>query len=382
MTAIDLLLNNYWIIRDKNKDDYYTIKHEINDKNVKRFIQEMLGWKLIHTEHLIKLEKIPSHAEAFMGIQEFIDTKDYCFLCAVLMYLEDKEDNSQFLLSDLIKYIETIISSYMEVDWTSFSLRKSLVRVLQYVENKGMLKTYEGDSSLYSREQTSEVLYENTGLSRYFATNFPLDITNINIYNDFEKKQMEELEDDKGNIRTNRVFRQLVVCPSLYWDDQNNPDALYVKNKRNYIASNIERNMDATLELSNNNASVVFVDNQGIGDTHPKTSMLSEIVLLVNHELYTAAQDKRKLSVNDDDTITVSVNKFNDILIKLKNKYQALWSKEYREMPYERYIEVVKEYMTNWLMIKEINGQIIIYPSCAITSGKYSRELEERLDEK
>lgn len=382
MIAIDLLLNNYWIIRDKNKDDYYAIKHEINDKNVKRFIHEMLGWKLIHTEHLIKLEKIPSHAEAFMGIQEFIDIKDYCFLCAVLMYLEDKEDNSQFLLSDLIKYIETIISSYMEVDWTSFSLRKSLVRVLQYVENKGMLKTYEGDSSLYSREQTSEVLYENTGLSRYFATNFPLDITNINIYNDFEKKQMEELEDDKGNIRTNRVFRQLVVCPSLYWDDQNNPDALYVKNKRNYIASNIERNMDATLELSKNNASVVFVDNQGIGDTHPKTSMLSEIVLLVNHELYTAAQDKRKLSVNDDDTITVSVNKFNDILIKLKNKYQALWSKEYREMPYERYIEVVKEYMTNWLMIKEINEQIIIYPSCAITSGKYSRELEERLDEK
>lgn len=382
MTAIDLLLNNYWIIRDKNKDDYYTIKHEINDKNVKRFIQEMLGWKLIHTEHLIKLEKIPSHAEAFMGIQEFIDTKDYCFLCAVLMYLEDKEDNSQFLLSDLIKYVETIISSYMEVDWTSFSLRKSLVRVLQYVENKGMLKTYEGDSSLYSREQTSEVLYENTGLSRYFATNFPLDITNINIYNDFEKKQMEELEDDKGNIRTNRVFRQLVVCPSLYWDDQNNPDALYVKNKRNYIASNIEKNIDATLELSKNNASVVFVDNQGIGDTHPKTSMLSEIVLLVNHELYTAAQDKRRLVVKEDDTISISANKFNDILIKLKNKYQALWSKEYREMPYEKYIEVVKEYMTNWLMIKEINEQIIIYPSCAITSGKYSRELEERLDEK
>ena len=382
MTAIDLLLNNYWIIRDKNKDDYYAIKHEINDKNIKRFIQEMLGWKLIHTEHLIKLEKIPSHAEAFMGIQEFTDIKDYCFLCAVLMYLEDKEDNSQFLLSDLIKYVETIISSYMEVDWTSFSLRKSLVRVLQYVENKGMLKTYEGDSSLYSREQTSEVLYENTGLSRYFATNFPLDITNINVYNDFEKKQMEELEDDKGNIRTNRVFRQLVVCPSLYWDDQNNPDALYVKNKRNYIASNIEKNMDATLELSKNNASVVFVDNQGIGDTHPKTSMLSEIVLLVNHELYTAAQDKRRLVVKEDDTISISVNKFNDILIKLKNKYQALWSKEYREMPYERYIEVVKEYMTNWLMIKEINGQIIIYPSCAITSGKYSRELEERLDEK
>ena len=44
---------------------------------------------------------------------------------------EDKEENNQFLLSDLIRYIETVISKYIEVDWTSFSQRKSLVRLLQ-----------------------------------------------------------------------------------------------------------------------------------------------------------------------------------------------------------------------------------------------------------
>ena len=381
MNAINLLLNNYWIVKETDKENYYAVKHEINDKNTKRFIQEMLGWKIIHSEHVIKLEKIPSHAEPFMGIQEFTEIRDYCLLCAVLLYLEDKEENNQFLLSDLIRYIETVISKYIEVDWTSFSQRKSLVRVLQYVENKGLLKTYEGDSSVYSREQSSEVLYENTGLSRYFATNFPMDITNTKHWMDFEK-QVIDIENDRGEVRTNRVFRQLVVCPSMYWENANDSDAFYLKNKKAYVSTNIEKIMGGTLEMSKNNASVVFVDLQGVGDIHPKNSMLSEIILLVAHEIYEMAQDKRKLSVNDNDTINMPTSKFNGILLNQKRKYQELWSKEYREISDEKYLLLVKEYMKKWLMIKEEENQIIIYPSLAITSGKYSDYMEDKLNGK
>ena len=32
-----------------------------------------------------------------MGIGEFTDIRDYCILCVVLMYLEDKEEQEQFL---------------------------------------------------------------------------------------------------------------------------------------------------------------------------------------------------------------------------------------------------------------------------------------------
>lgn len=381
MNAINVLLNNYWIVKETDKENYYAVKHEINDKNTKRFIQEMLGWKIIHSEHVIKLEKIPSHAEPFMGIQEFTEIRDYCLLCAVLLYLEDKEENNQFLLSDLIRYIETVISKYIEVDWTSFSQRKSLVRVLQYVENKGLLKTYEGDSSVYSREQSNEVLYENTGLSRYFATNFPMDITNTKHWMDFEK-QVIDIENDRGEVRTNRIFRQLVVCPSMYWENANDSDAFYLKNKKAYISTNIEKIMGGTLEMSKNNASVVFVDLQGVGDMHPKNSMLSEIILLVTHEIYEMAQDKRKLSVNDNDTINMPTSKFNGILLNQKRKYQELWSKEYREISDEKYLLLVKEYMKKWLMIKEKENQIIIYPSLAITSGKYSDYIEDKLNGK
>lgn len=105
MNEVRTLFEQFWICKDSNKEDYYKIKRDI--PSFRRFIREQLGWKLIHTENLLKLEKIPAHAESFMGIQEFTEILDYCILCVVLMYLEDKEEGEQFLLSELIDYVET-----------------------------------------------------------------------------------------------------------------------------------------------------------------------------------------------------------------------------------------------------------------------------------
>lgn len=161
MNQIRILLENIWICKDAQKDEYYKVKHEI--PQFQKFVRELLGWKLINTERLLKLEKIPVHAESFMGIQEFLEIRDYCFLCAILMFLEDKEEQERFLLSELINYVETQLKSFMEIDWTSFSQRKSLVRVLQFMEKNNMLRVYEGSSEGFGQEYGSEVLYVNTG---------------------------------------------------------------------------------------------------------------------------------------------------------------------------------------------------------------------------
>ena len=170
MNEIRTLMEKFWICRDSDKETFYKVKRDI--PNFRRFIREQLGWKLIHTEKLLKLEKRPAHAEAFMGISEFTDIRDYCILCVVLMYLEDAEEGRQFLLSELIDYVETQLKNYMPVDWTSFTQRKSLVRVLQYMERLQMLRVYEGKSESFSQEAGQEVLYENTGYSKYFTSSF------------------------------------------------------------------------------------------------------------------------------------------------------------------------------------------------------------------
>ena len=132
MNEVRTLFEKFWICKDSDKETYYKVKRDI--PNFQKFVREQLGWKLIHTENLLKLEKIPAHAESFMGIQEFSDVLDYCILCVVLMYLEDKEEEEQFLLSELIDYVETKLKGSISIDWTSFAQRKSLVRTLQYME--------------------------------------------------------------------------------------------------------------------------------------------------------------------------------------------------------------------------------------------------------
>ena len=137
MNGLEMLLGQYWIIRNENKEQYYQVKKELSDKNTLKFIQEVLGWKLIHTEQLIKIEKCPAHAKAFMGIQEFTEVRDYCFLCALLMFLEDKEESSQFLLSELIHYIEMVMKEYMEVESNFYLWMKGILE-LKYWMNVNM----------------------------------------------------------------------------------------------------------------------------------------------------------------------------------------------------------------------------------------------------
>ena len=175
MNSLMLLMEKQWILRDEDRELYYKVKYEIN--TYQKFIQNHLGWRLIHNENLIRLEKVPSHALPFMGINEFTDRRDYCILCALLMFLEDRFEEKTFLLSELIRYVETVLVSSMSVDWTVFSQRRSLVRVVQYAEQMHMIRIFEGDTETFARQQDAEVLYENTGYSKYFALQYPIDVT-------------------------------------------------------------------------------------------------------------------------------------------------------------------------------------------------------------
>ena len=119
MNEIRTLMEHFWIRRDTEKEIYFRVKRDF--PQYKKFIQEHLGWRLISNERLLKLEKIPVYAKSYMGIAQFKDTRDYCILSVLLMYLEDKEEQEQFLLSELIDFIGIQIKAVMDVDWNLFS---------------------------------------------------------------------------------------------------------------------------------------------------------------------------------------------------------------------------------------------------------------------
>lgn len=368
MNEVRTLLEQFWICKDSDKETYYKVKRDI--PNFQRFVREQLGWKMIHTENLLKLEKRPAHAEPFMGVQEFTDIRDYCILCVVLMYLEDKEEQEQFLLSELIDYVETQLKAYMQIDWTSFTQRKSLVRVLQYMERLQMLRAYEGSSEAFGLEAGQEVLYENTGYSKYFATSFPMDISEYESWEDFEKTGFEELQEDRGAIRINRVYRQLAVCPSFYWEGNEDADALYLKNQRQWVARYLDENLGGRLDIHRNTAFLILEEDDCYGSVHPRDAMLPEVVLLVCAQLRSEVE-AGKLSRQENECVILSQAEFTEMVLSCRRTWENAWSKEYREMDDKKLLENVFDYMKNWLLLRREKEQIIILPAAGKIAGFY-----------
>lgn len=378
MNRLRTLLENVWICKDIQKDEYYKVKQEI--PFFQKFVREQLGWRLICTENLIKLEKIPNHAQSFMGIQEFNEIRDYCLLCVILMYLEDKEDGEQFLLSDLIRYIEMQLSEVMEIDWTSYGLRKSLVRVLQFVERMHMLQVYDGKSEEFGREAGSEVLYENTGHSKYFATNFMKDISGYTCIDDFENVRVEGLDAERGKNRVNRVYRQLMVCPMMYWESNENADALYLKNQRQSVMRYLEDNIGGHLDLHRNAAFWMIEEDDCYGKVHPGDAMLPEAVTLICTEIRRQIE-KGMIEKKENECCYLSSEAFHNLIIQCYESYKDAWSKEFREMPLDKLTEVIIDYMRRWMMIEEEEEYVRCYPIIGKIAGRYPIDFEERLHE-
>lgn len=371
MNEVRTLFENFWICKDSDKETYYKVKRDI--PNFQRFVRELLGWKLIHTENLLKLEKRPAHAEPFMGISEFTDIRDYCILSVVLMYLEDKEEQEQFLLSELISYVETQLKARMEIDWTSFTQRKSLVRVLQYMERLQMLRVYEGSSEAFGAEAGQEVLYENTGYSRYFAASFATDISGYESWKDFEKTDFAEFQEDRGTMRINRVYRQLAVCPSFFWEGNEDADALYLKNQRQWVAKYLNENLGGNLDIYRNIAFLTLDGDDCFGAVHPRDAMLPEAVLLVCARIREKL-DAGELEKGENECICVTQEAFAELILSCRKEYSGAWSKEFREMDEERLVEQITGYMKNWLMIRCEEDRVLLLPSAGRVEGFYPED--------
>lgn len=371
MNKIRTLLEEYWICRETDKEEYYSIKRDI--PKFQRFVREQLGWRLIHNEHVLKLEKVPAHAEIFMGILEFTELRDYCILCTILMFLEDKEEQEQFLLSELIDFVGAQMRSLLEVDWNSFSQRKSLVRVLQFAEKRGMLKVYEGSSEAFGQSAGQEVLYENTGISRYFATNFSFDISGFSSYRDFEREPLEDLETERGHFRINRVYRQLALCPAMYWENNEDADSLYLKNQRQWVSRYLSEQLGGRLDIHKNAAFWLLSEDDCYGMVHPRDAMLPELVLLICAQLRKMTEDGT-LAPDRDEMIRLPESKFSQLAAACREGFLEAWSKEYREMDLKKIEKAVRDYMKQWLLLKEEGEMLCICPGAVKFTGFYPKD--------
>ena len=372
MNELELLLNKRWILKSDDKELYYKVRDSIG--NIRKFATEKLGCQVIENSLLVKMEKIPAKPEIYMGIEEFTSKEEYAFLCILLMFLEDKEPEEQFVISQLTEYIASHMPG-QSVDWTLFVSRRRLVKVLRFAVSQGLLKVTDGSDDLFMDEQAGEVLYENTGASRYFMRSFSKDIMDYRKPSDFEESDWFGLNEDRGIARRHRVYKKLLFSVGMFREAGTEEDFEYLKYYGRRLIDDLEQCFDCQVHVHKGSAFFMMGEDCHMGTAFPGNNALSDILLLCCGKI----REKISLGVwkvQKDEMIFTDAVEFEQMLKNVKREFGNGFTKSYREMPEGEFVKEILETMERWTFIKRIESthEIVIYPSAGKMTGSYPED--------
>lgn len=369
MTGLEELLANRWIIKTEEKEKYYLIRDHLEE--IRKYVTEKLGCQLIVNSHLIKIEKIPSMAESYMGITEFTDSKEYSFLCIILMFLEDKEPQEQFVLSQLTEYIAGHMTEE-RIDWTVYSLRKQLIKVMRFCIESNIIRVTDGEGESFAQDNSAEVLYENTGISKYFMRNFTKDIMQYETISDFDKSDWVDVNEDRGIARRHRVYKRLLFSSGIFRSSGEDEDFEYLKYYGNRLADDFEKNLNCRLQIYKTSAYLIMNEDCKVGNPFPANNSLSDIVLLCNHFLADKIK-KGHLPLDQNECVTMDVVEFENLILECRKLYAGGLIKTYREKTSTEFVRIVKEHMKQLGFIREnrLLHQIQLLPMIGKITGRY-----------
>lgn len=377
--CMQLLLNNFWILKEDDLDNYYKIKR--NQHLLRDYINKTLGSRLIIHDRFIKLEKIPAQALESIGLPNFILQTDYIYLCLILLFLEDKTRETYFMLSDLIDYVKnTAVALELNnvPNWTLTKERKSLKRAVNFLEKIKVIKLKDASKDDFSDNENAEALYISTGLSNYVMRMFNNEIFDIKQEEDFIKDEWTYQNDEKGDIRKYKIYRNLIYTPCIYMNDISKSEIDYLKQLRHHISNELS-NLNYELELTKNMALVFENENALTKDSFPNNKRISAIVLIVLTKLYELIKEN-KIILNEYEIGKISYEDLYNIIIGIKNKYNIYLSKTLKDLTDSAFFDNILDILETYTFIRNVDNYYEILPAIRIFNSKLIENKNKQLD--
>lgn len=377
MNALHELLNRHWIVRSRDKELYYKLKDASGE--YRKFLSEKLGYQMIINPHIIKVVKMPGHAEPWMGIQKFESIMEYRMLCWILIFLEDKEPDGQFLLTQICEFMQ-MQAPKDEVDWTLRKHRKLLINVIHFCVEQGIFDVYDGNEEDFGRNRNTEALFGNLGTSKYFMRVFTQDIMTYESPKDFERSDWIDADETRGVVRRNRVYRRLALSMGMYRSEEEDADFDYIKNQRSLIEHDFQQFFDCHIDVHPSSAYLIVSADDNFGKSMPVKNMVCDILMLWN-SLIRQEVEEGNLSLNSYEIIMMSKEELYASIEKIKNKYSNTFSKEYREMTTKVFNETIENALVNYGMIQKNKEteRYELYPIIGKINGMMVERAEEML---
>lgn len=369
MNAFEELMNHRYILKKKEREKYYGVKDEIG--SIKEFVTEKLGYRIIQNGTLIKMEKLPGEAQAWMGISEFTSVTEYVLFCLILMFLEDKDAEEQFVLSQLTEYVKAQYPGG-DIEWTVYEHRRKLIRVIKFCIKQDLFYINDGSEEEFATNLETEALYENTGVSKYFTRNFTRDISGYKKAEDFFKSDWMDMNEDRGIVRRQRVYRKLLLAMGVYREKEQDEDFAYIRHYRGVIESDLEKVTDCQLQVHKSSAYLMIGEEGNLGKVFPGNNSISDAILLLFHKIQEMV-NAGKLELRVNETICLSETEFQNLILQCKTEYNEGFAKKYRIMSGEEFIEMLIKELEQYGMIQidDVTKDVVIMPIAGKICGTY-----------
>ncbi len=191
------------------------------------------------------------------------------------------------------------------------------------------------------------------------------------------------MNEDRGVIRRQRVYRKLLLSLGLYRENGQDEDFNYVKNYRSVIENDLEQLVDATLQVYKSSAYLILGETGDLGKIFPARNSLSDAILLLHGEIRERVESGG-LKVEVNERINLPLIKLEEIIRTTRTKYGSGFSKAFREMPDPEFIQTIVEEMEglDFLRIDQVTEEAEIMPVAGKLTGRYpERYLEQKSGE-
>lgn len=372
--ALTLLFENYWILREKDPKSYQLIRE--NERALKYYITDKLGFSLIIQKDFIKMEKVPVSPKSWMGILDFQSPRDYVLFTCGLAFLETHAIDDQFLLSEMATEIEELYPGLYPLDWTNYQHRQSLVRVLKKLVELDCINeidSYAGGVEEFSHSQEQEVLYQATLYSRYFMRSHNRSLKECETVEDI---LLMDWENNQEDLRRKRAYRKLLLEPAMYRENEEDEDFDYIRRYRNRVRDDIEEHTPFEMEVTKNAAMLTLPEQKQQYQSFPDRKALSNITLHVQAHI---KQNQDSFEHNSFGEVRLTRVQFEQLIEQVRTDYQAGWSIEYREKSgLKKIADDVLEHMVDWSFVRleEETDLIVLLPAIARMIGKYPNDFE------
>lgn len=365
-SLIKILLENDLIKKENNRELYNNIINK--KKEIVKYFNENYNWNLYSDRSIVRLEKIPSSPEVYMGNTFFTTKEEYCIYIALLITLEKYSIKEKFIFIDVFNSLKINLEDIMDISWEKRIYRKAVKRVFEFAEEKGLIINKE--HILITGEENNiddiKILYEKTELCsyKYLLNNFN-DIFSFNSYEEFEKKQEDITTKQSLN-------RKLISKPVIYLSDLTEDERKEVINRRSL--SKFAENIEAKIQIHKNGIFLFFNEGQ-IGEVYPNSNKSENIMLLnINNILRNKIKNKEIFLDENNDTFTLEREDLKNIIENFIKENKEWLPNKLKEKTSENLLEDIIKKMKEWLFLEDKKNKLIFLPAIGKITGHFEKE--------